>query len=84
MTDEIAFSILKYRRQTPVLAACVRCELKFFTPSEIMKDSHAAVLYLRKKYVDHCCAATFPYDEGKRTSIEVQQIVSPARRKLSA
>jgi hypothetical protein len=31
----------------------------------------------------HRCAATFPH-EGKRTHIKVQQIVSPARRKLSA
>jgi len=84
MADEIAFSILKYRGQTPVLAACVRCELKFFTPSEIMKDSDAAVEYLWKKYVDHRCAATFPHDVGKRTRIEVQQIVSPAGRTLSA
>jgi hypothetical protein len=83
MADEIAFSILRYRGQTPDLAACVLCELKFFTPSEIMEDSDAAFRYLLMKYMHHRCAATFPH-EGKRTRIKVQQIVSPARRKLSA
>ena len=78
MAGEIAFSILRYRGQTPVLAACDRCELKFFTPSEIMKDSDAAFRYLLMKYMHHRCAATFP-NEGKRTLIKVQQIVSPAR-----
>ena len=83
MAGEIAFSILRYRGQTPVLAACDRCELKFFTPSEIMKDSEAAFRYLLIKYVDHRCSAAFPH-EGNRTRIKAQQIVSPARRKLSA
>jgi hypothetical protein len=48
-----------------------------------MKDSDAAFRYLLMKYMHHRCAATFPH-EGKRTLIKVQQIVSPARRKLSA
>ena len=64
---EIGFSILKYRGQTPILAVCVRCDLKFFTPSEVMKDDEAAGQYLLMKFLGHRCAATFPHDENERT-----------------
>lgn len=56
VADEIGFSVLRYREQTPVLAACTRCQLKFLTPAGMMGDWQAAIDYLRKKYSDHRCA----------------------------
>jgi len=57
--DEIGFSVLKYSEKTPVLAACTRCQLKFLTPSKMMKDWEAASEYLLGKYNDHRCASAF-------------------------
>jgi hypothetical protein len=52
---EIGFSVLKYKGQTPVLACCSRCQLKFLTPTKMMDDSYAAHEYLCKKYDSHHC-----------------------------
>ena len=63
--DEIGFSVLKYRERTPVLAACTRCQLKFLTPSQMMKDWEAAREYLWRKYGNHRCASTFSHYKEK-------------------
>lgn len=55
VTDEIGFAILRYRDTTPVLAACTRCQLKFLTPAQMMKDHAGAAEYLWRKYTDHQC-----------------------------
>ena len=51
------FSVLKFSGQTPVLASCLRCQLKFLTPTKMMADPYAASEYLRKKYEEHHCTA---------------------------
>jgi hypothetical protein len=57
VVDERGYSVLKYRDKTPILAACARCQLKFFTPSEMMNDWMAASDYLWKKHYTHQCVA---------------------------
>jgi hypothetical protein len=57
--DKIEFTFLKYSDRIPVLAACTRCQLKFLTPSQKMKDWEAANEYLWRKYSDHHCASLF-------------------------
>jgi len=49
------FKILKYHDKTPVLAGCEHCRVKFFAPSEKMKDIESAEKYLREKYLLHDC-----------------------------
>lgn len=39
----------------PVLAGCTRCAVKFFTPSELLKDAIGAGEYLRAKFDEHEC-----------------------------
>ena len=57
VTNENGFSILRYNGKTPVLAVCTLCQLKFFTPSELMRDWQEADYYLREKFLDHHCAS---------------------------
>jgi len=63
--DEIGFSVVKYRQETPVLARCTRCELKFLTPSG-MTDPQAANDYLLNKYFSHRCVITGKPKLGKQ------------------
>jgi hypothetical protein len=57
LTDENGFSILRSSGKTPVLAVCKLCQLKFFTPLEMMANGQEADYYLREKYRDHRCSA---------------------------
>jgi hypothetical protein len=52
---DAGFLVLKYKGETPVLATCLRCQLKFLTPAEMMGDFMGASEYLSKKYKDHHC-----------------------------
>ena len=71
MANETGFSILKYYGPTPVLAVCVKCQLKFFTPAQMMKDWDAAEEYLWKKYKSHrCTAASSIWDINEFPPIE--------------
>jgi hypothetical protein len=54
VVDENGFTILKSHGKVPVLATCLRCQLKFLTPSGL-KDAESAVEYLRTKYDSHKC-----------------------------
>ncbi len=47
--------ILRHLNQTPVLAGCSSCELKFFVPNELMKDPNEARSYLLSKFDRHVC-----------------------------
>jgi hypothetical protein len=47
--------LLKHVNHTPVLAKCSSCELKFFVPKQLMKDSDAARSYLLSKFDRHSC-----------------------------
>jgi hypothetical protein len=67
VADEIGFSVLKYRENTPVLAVCTRCQLKFLTPAGMMKDWQAASDYLWKKYSDHRCGTENLTRQGKHS-----------------
>jgi hypothetical protein len=49
------FVILKYVHKTPSLATCERCNIKFFTPSELMGRSLQAEDHLREKFASHTC-----------------------------
>jgi len=73
VVNDTGFSILKYRGQSAVLAVCLRCHLKFFTPSKLMEDGIAAEEYLRKKYDEHSCPAEVAHNEERRKPLQRQR-----------
>jgi hypothetical protein len=52
--------MLKLVDQTPVLAGCSGCNLKFFVPKGLMKDPFQANNYLLSKFDRHVCAGKDP------------------------
>ncbi len=50
------FLILKHVNKTPSLAACSRCQRKFFTPNSFYHDRIGAEHYLQEKFDLHRCA----------------------------
>jgi hypothetical protein len=55
--NEQGFVILKRERETPSLAMCQRCEIKFFTPHELANDPTEAEVFLRGRFMVHKCKA---------------------------
>lgn len=49
------FEILKHKGRTPALAVCRKCDLKFFTPKELIDIPEEASVYLMTKYDMHHC-----------------------------
>jgi hypothetical protein len=49
------FLILKHVNKTPSLAACSKCQRKFFTPSSYFNDRSGAEYYLKQKFDLHRC-----------------------------
>jgi hypothetical protein len=47
--------ILKHVNKTPSLAACSKCQRKFFTPNSYFNDRSGAELYLQQKFDLHRC-----------------------------
>jgi hypothetical protein len=85
VVDEIGFSILKYREKTPVLAVCARCQLKFLTPSQMMKDWEAASEYLWRKYSNHRCAPTRSCNEGRtHDPLSTFEVNTPEKQRARA
>jgi hypothetical protein len=62
---EAGFTILLHRGKIPVLAACTRCRLKFFTPTNMMEDPERAKGYLRNKYEVHHCRVLLIFDNHR-------------------
>ena len=52
---EKQLTLLKHVNQTPVMAKCSRCELKFFVPKRLIKDLNTARSYLLSKFDQHIC-----------------------------
>jgi hypothetical protein len=52
--------MLKLVDQTPVLAGCSGCNLKFFVPKRLMKDPFQANNYLLSKFDRHVCIGEDP------------------------
>jgi hypothetical protein len=46
---------LQFADKSPSQAGCSKCHLKFFTPSQLMRQPQAAVEYLREKFALHTC-----------------------------
>jgi hypothetical protein len=59
---ERRFLILKYMGRTPYLATCERCNLKFFTPTELSRKPVEADQNLRNRFEIHQCR---PEDVGE-------------------
>jgi hypothetical protein len=49
------FVILKREGQTPSLAMCQRCKIKFFTPRELTHKRNEAEIFLWGRFVEHKC-----------------------------
>jgi hypothetical protein len=54
-TAERAFVILKHVNKIPSLAACSKCQRKFFTPNSYYNDRIGAEQYLQEKFDLHRC-----------------------------
>jgi len=52
--------ILQRVNEVPVLASCMKCQLKFFTPNTYYNDHIGAGEYLREKYDEHTCEGDEP------------------------
>jgi hypothetical protein len=52
---ERTFVILKHVNKTPSLAACSKCQRKFFTPNSFNNDRIGAEQYLQEKFDLHRC-----------------------------
>jgi hypothetical protein len=53
--DDSRMVFLQYLGETPAMASCAKCRLKFFTPSELLKKPREATDYLRGKFAAHPC-----------------------------
>jgi hypothetical protein len=53
--DDSWLVFLQSAGHTPTLAGCTKCDVKFFTPRELMKKPQAATDYLRWKFGLHSC-----------------------------
>jgi hypothetical protein len=51
------FVVLRTAGKVPMMAGCVRCGRKFFTPSTIKRDACGAQVYLEEKFARHTCLA---------------------------
>jgi hypothetical protein len=47
--------VLRSAGKVPMMAGCVQCGRKFFTPSTIERDAYAATAYLEEKFARHTC-----------------------------
>lgn len=70
MNDEIQFQdpdfvVLKSDFDFPMMAGCVRCGCKFFTPATFKGDAFGARLYLAKKSTEHKCLSQKPKKSGR-------------------
>lgn len=54
-TTERTLVILKHVNKTPSLAACSKCQRKFFTPTAYYNDRIGAEQYLQEKFDRHWC-----------------------------
>jgi len=61
--------MLKFVDQTPVLAGCSGCNLKFFVPKGLMKDPFQANNYLLSKFYRHVCTGEGPRTGGTQSSM---------------
>ncbi len=52
--------ILTYFGNTPTLARCQRCDLKFFTLTKMHKDPLGSAKYLEDKFHAHSCVVRMP------------------------
>ena len=53
--DERDFVIIKRERETPTLAMCRKCEIKFFTPRELTYSPTKAAEFLLERFRAHRC-----------------------------
>jgi hypothetical protein len=49
------FIVLKREGDMPTMAMCKRCQIKFFTPREVLKDPVEAEVFLLRKFLTHDC-----------------------------
>jgi hypothetical protein len=49
------FVVLRSAGKVPMMAGCVQCGRKFFTPSTIKREALVAQAYLEEKFARHAC-----------------------------
>lgn len=49
------FVVLRSAGKVPMMAGCVQCGRKFFTPSTIKGEALVAQAYLEEKFARHAC-----------------------------
>ena len=66
--------MLKHVDQTPVLAGCSGCKLKFFVPKGLMKDPFQANNYLLSKFDRHVCTGK---ESAAKKAVERHEPATP-------
>ena len=56
--ESFGFRILQHVGDTPSMATCDFCELKFFVPRKFFSDPHIAERILRRMFDQHNCKTT--------------------------
>jgi len=64
---ERGFVILNYIGNTPSMAMCKGCGMKFFVPMPLKDDPVESEKHLREKYSDHSCTLELLY-KRRRTA----------------
>jgi hypothetical protein len=65
--DDLQLVFLQYVGKTPSLAGCAKCQMKFFTPHELMPQPPAAAQFLRERFARHTCEGQILEETRART-----------------
>jgi hypothetical protein len=70
---DLQLVFLQYVNKTPTLAGCAKCQLKFFTPQQLMKQPQAAAEYLREKFALQTCKGEI-FEETRPGTLQARQL----------
>jgi len=64
--DDLQLVFLQYVGK-PSLAGCAKCQMRFFTPHELMTQPQAAAQFLRERFARHICEGEILEETRART-----------------
>jgi hypothetical protein len=70
---DLELVFLQYVGKTPSLAGCAKCQMKFFTPQQLMRRPEAAAQYLRDKFDQHTCKSEI-FEERRPRTLQTRRL----------
>jgi hypothetical protein len=70
---DLQLVFIQYVDKTPSLAGCAKCQVKFFTPQQLMRQPQAAAEYLRDKFARHTCKGEI-LEEARARTVETRHL----------